>query len=100
VGPSPFAAASVAEQLLRSPHPPFRAPAGLAYRAVRAAGGLVLLPSAAAFVDPLLSTGFPLALLGILRLARIVEGSGPAGLRPVARGARPRTLDEADAAAR
>jgi FADH2 O2-dependent halogenase len=32
-----------------------------------------LLPSAAAFVDPLLSTGFPLALLGIERLVAAVE---------------------------
>lgn len=32
-----------------------------------------MLPSAAAFVDPLLSTGFPLTLLGIARLARILE---------------------------
>lgn len=32
-----------------------------------------LLPSAAGFVDPLLSTGFPLTLLGIMRLARILE---------------------------
>ena len=32
-----------------------------------------LLPSSAAFVDPLLSTGFPLALLGIARLAEIFE---------------------------
>ncbi len=31
-----------------------------------------LLPSAAGFVDPLLSTGFPLTLLGIARLAEIV----------------------------
>ena len=31
-----------------------------------------LLPSAAGFVDPLLSTGFPLALLGVARLAEIV----------------------------
>ena len=29
-----------------------------------------LLPSAAGFVDPLLSTGFPLTLMGIIRLAR------------------------------
>lgn len=34
----------------------------------------VLLPSAAGFVDPLLSTGFPLTLLGVERLARILEG--------------------------
>jgi FADH2 O2-dependent halogenase len=32
-----------------------------------------LLPSAAGFVDPLLSTGFPLTLLGIGRLADILE---------------------------
>ena len=32
-----------------------------------------LLPSAAGFVDPLLSTGFPLTLLGIERIARILE---------------------------
>lgn len=39
----------------------------------------VLLPSAAGFVDPLLSTGIPLALRGISRLAAAVEkewGSG------------------------
>jgi FADH2 O2-dependent halogenase len=33
----------------------------------------VLLPSAAGFVDPLLSTGFPLTLLGVERLVRILE---------------------------
>jgi tetracycline 7-halogenase / FADH2 O2-dependent halogenase len=32
-----------------------------------------LLPSAAGFVDPLLSTGFPLTLLGVARLAEIIE---------------------------
>lgn len=32
-----------------------------------------LLPSAASFVDPLLSTGFPLTLLGIERLAKIAK---------------------------
>ena len=32
-----------------------------------------LLPSAAGFVDPLLSTGFPLTLLGVERMARILE---------------------------
>jgi FADH2 O2-dependent halogenase len=35
-----------------------------------------LLPSAAGFVDPLLSTGFPLTLLGVARLARILEEEG------------------------
>lgn len=33
----------------------------------------VLLPSAAGFVDPLLSTGFALTLLGVARLAEIIE---------------------------
>ncbi|MGA2888838.1 MAG: FAD-dependent oxidoreductase [Terracidiphilus sp.] len=32
-----------------------------------------LLPSAAGFVDPLLSTGFPLTLLGVTRIAEIIE---------------------------
>jgi FADH2 O2-dependent halogenase len=32
-----------------------------------------LLPSAAGFIDPLLSTGFPLTLLGVTRLARLWE---------------------------
>lgn len=32
-----------------------------------------MLPSAAGFVDPLLSTGFPLTLLGVMRLAEIFE---------------------------
>ena len=32
-----------------------------------------LLPSAAGFADPLLSTGFPLGLLGVARLAEIIE---------------------------
>lgn len=34
-----------------------------------------MLPSAAGFVDPLLSTGFPLALLGVSRLAEILDRS-------------------------
>jgi FADH2 O2-dependent halogenase len=40
----------------------------------------VLLPSAAGFIDPLLSTGFPLTLLGIERLAGIIKShwDGPA----------------------
>lgn len=33
----------------------------------------ILLPSAAGFIDPLLSSGFPLTLLGIARLAGIFE---------------------------
>src|SRR6185503_18263906 len=46
----------------------------LAFRATTAAGAnWALLPSAAGFVDPLLSTGFPLTLLGVTRLASALE---------------------------
>lgn len=50
---------------------PFFSIPQLAFRRERAAGAdWALLPSAAGFVDPLLSTGFALNLLGISRLAR------------------------------
>jgi tetracycline 7-halogenase / FADH2 O2-dependent halogenase len=59
----------------------------LAWRAEVAAGpGWAMLPSAAAFVDPLFSTGIPLTLLGIERMARILEG-GPEGPPLRSRGA-------------
>ena len=46
------------------------------WRAGQAAGpGWAMLPSAAGFVDPLFSTGIPLTLMGIERLARILEGA-------------------------
>jgi FADH2 O2-dependent halogenase len=46
----------------------------LSYWCRAAAGdGWALLPSAAGFVDPLFSTGFPLTLLGIQRLGRALE---------------------------
>jgi len=52
----------------------------LAWRVAQASGpGWAMLPSAAAFVDPLFSTGMPLTLLGIERVARILEG-GPAAV--------------------
>jgi FADH2 O2-dependent halogenase len=41
-----------------------------------------MLPSSAGFIDPLLSTGFPLTLLGIERLARIMEQGIEASSRP------------------
>ena len=45
----------------------------LSFRTRTVAGGnWALLPSAAGFVDPLLSNGFPLTLLGIERLAGII----------------------------
>jgi FADH2 O2-dependent halogenase len=46
----------------------------LSFRTANPAGNRqALLPSAAGFVDPLLSTGFPLTLLGVARLANILE---------------------------
>ncbi len=46
----------------------------VAFRSEKIAGSRwVLLPSAAGFVDPLLSTGFPLTLLGIKRIAQILR---------------------------
>jgi tetracycline 7-halogenase / FADH2 O2-dependent halogenase len=74
----------------------------LPFRVDRAAGpGWALLPSAAAFADPLLSTGFPLALLGIHRLAEAFEkdfGTPRLDIRLAAYGAV--TLQEADRSAR
>ena len=73
----------------------------LSFRCQSAAGpNWALLPSAAGFVDPLLSTGFPLTLLGITRLARIIQqdwGSDRfgSGLRAYEQ----QTLKELDAAA-
>ncbi|MGH9316056.1 MAG: NAD(P)/FAD-dependent oxidoreductase [Thermoanaerobaculia bacterium] len=63
------------EQFARArPVLPFAHSALLPFRSGAAAQpGWALLPSAAAFVDPLLSTGIPLALLGIQRLAEAVE---------------------------
>jgi FADH2 O2-dependent halogenase len=52
----------------------------LSYRAAAAAGeGWAMLPSAAAFVDPLFSAGMPLTLLGIERLGRILEDAWEGG---------------------
>ena len=49
----------------------------LAYRAAEAAGERwAMLPSAAAFIDPLFSTGIPLTLLGIERLAGALGQAG------------------------
>jgi FADH2 O2-dependent halogenase len=60
-----FAAAEAERPLTHMPR--------LSFRSARIAGRRwALLPSAAGFVDPLLSTGFPLTLLGISRLAEII----------------------------
>lgn len=52
---------------------PFRYMPAVSFRSSAVAGRRwAMLPSAAGFVDPLLSTGFALTLMGIDRLARIV----------------------------
>jgi FADH2 O2-dependent halogenase len=46
----------------------------IAFRSARVAGpGWALLPSAAGVIDPLLSTGFPLTLLGLTRVLEVLE---------------------------
>jgi tetracycline 7-halogenase / FADH2 O2-dependent halogenase len=56
------------------PVQPFRYIPRLGFRSGAISGRhWALLPSAAGFVDPLLSTGFPLTLLGVARLAEILE---------------------------
>jgi FADH2 O2-dependent halogenase len=73
----------------------------LAFRSGTAAGPhWALLPSAAGFVDPLLSTGFPLTLLGVKRIAGLLNpntepSSFPSRLEDYAKS----TLLELDAAA-
>lgn len=60
-----------------APIRPFTHIPRLSFRSAQVAGWRwALLPSAAGFVDPLLSTGFPLTLLGIRRLAAMLEDSG------------------------
>jgi FADH2 O2-dependent halogenase len=68
------------------------------YRASRAAGeGWAMLPSAAAFIDPLFSTGIPLTLLGIERIAQAIETRGS---KPALYDIADVTLAEADHTAR
>jgi tetracycline 7-halogenase / FADH2 O2-dependent halogenase len=50
----------------------------LAYRSEAAAGeGWAMLPSAAAFVDPLFGPGMPMAALGVERLGSLLEENNP-----------------------
>ncbi len=83
------------------PTRPFTYAPRLSYRASAAVGpGWAMLPSAAAFVDPLFSTGIPLTLLGIERLGRILEeawGTEEFGTRLGEYG--DLTMQEADATA-
>lgn len=66
---------TVAEQFAGAePVTPFIHRRPLAFRSSRFTGeGWAMLPSAAGFIDPLLSTGFPLTLLGVARLADALE---------------------------
>jgi tetracycline 7-halogenase / FADH2 O2-dependent halogenase len=83
---------SVREQFRGArPRLPFVHAPRLAFRSREVCGRKwALLPSAAGVIDPLLSTGFPLTLLGITRLLDVLEHTteGPereAGLRAYAR---------------
>ncbi len=65
------------------PASPFVAAPRLAFRVTRAVGpNWALLPSAAGVIDPLLSTGFALTLLGIQRLTEALASPSPASLAP------------------
>jgi tetracycline 7-halogenase / FADH2 O2-dependent halogenase len=60
---------------------PFTQMRRLSFRSAQIVGRRwALLPSAAGFVDPLLSTGFPLTLLGVSRLAEALEQEWKEGI--------------------
>jgi FADH2 O2-dependent halogenase len=81
---------------------PFMHSPRLSFRSARAAGSnWALLPSAAGVIDPLLSTGFPLTLLGIVRLLDLLERTSPGKQREAALETYERmTLAELDATER
>jgi tetracycline 7-halogenase / FADH2 O2-dependent halogenase len=82
----------------RAVHPWIHSPR-LAFRTRQVCGAnWALLPSAAGVIDPLLSTGFPLTLLGIGRLLEVLERTAPGADRDAAlRGYERTTLAELDA---
>jgi FADH2 O2-dependent halogenase len=91
---------SVAEQFSRSRVlRPFVHTPRLAFRTDRVCGARwALLPSAAGIIDPLLSTGFALTLLGIARLLALLEETAEGAQRQAAMQAYARaTQDELDA---
>lgn len=91
---------SVREQFRRSQAVrPFVHAPRLAFRSAAVCGARwALLPSAAGVVDPLLSTGFPLTLLGVARLADLLERTAAGPGREAALAAYTRTTqDELDA---
>jgi tetracycline 7-halogenase / FADH2 O2-dependent halogenase len=90
---------SVREQFQRArPVRPWIHAPRLAFRTRRVCGAnWALLPSAAGVIDPLLSTGFPLTLLGIERLLEVLEHTIPGRARETAlRRYEQITLDELD----
>ena len=94
---------SVAAQFADAkPSRPFVYAPRVAYRCGRVAGPQwAMLPSAAGVIDPLLSTGFPLTLLGIGRLVDLLERTWSGGGRAGALAAYAReTQDELDATER
>jgi FADH2 O2-dependent halogenase len=92
---------TVAEQFADAePVTPFVHQRPLSFRSGRFTGERwAMLPSAAGFVDPLLSTGFPLTLLGVSRLAEILE-RGEDGVEERLRAYEIKTGEELSAAAR
>jgi FADH2 O2-dependent halogenase len=94
---------SVREQFAHArPTMPFIHAPRVSFRSEKVAGdGWALLPSAAGFIDPLLSTGFPLTLLGIARLAEAIEKNwGSLRFPERLREYESQTLEELDAAER
>ncbi len=88
-----FAGARPTLPFVHSPRLPFRSRAA-------AGPGWALLPSAAAFVDPLLSTGFPLTLLGLERIGDALRTDwGRPSFEDKLRRHEARTFLEVDAAA-
>ncbi len=85
-----------------TPVRPFVHAPRVAYRCREAAGSRwAMLPSAAGVIDPLLSTGFPLTLLGIGRLVDLLARTWTSGDRDAALAAYARiTQDELDATER
>lgn len=77
---------SVADQFRTArPTMPFVHAPRVAFRTREVAGSTwALLPSAAGIIDPLLSTGFPLTLLGLGRLLDLLETTEPGAQRDAA----------------
>jgi tetracycline 7-halogenase / FADH2 O2-dependent halogenase len=89
-----FADAAPVESWRYQPRIPFRT-------SVAGGDGWTMLPSAAAVIDPLFSTGIPLTLLGVDRIGRAIrEAWGTPAFEERMRAHERTTLFEADAAAR